>query len=143
MKRKFLFFIVCFCPVILLGQHTTKEKYKTSSGIFIARIVKIDTILVISPDNLLLESMPADDFKFIRVKFSVIRRLKSTKINTSKFVLIKLISNDHSCPYNFLLYKKYKLYLRSVKFSSESVLKQYRRWHFELDCYNRPELLAK
>lgn len=105
---------------------------------FLAKIVEIDTVQLVSDEYVANSAMPIKSFKALCIRMKLISKIKGNFRGISKAIIIELLQNEHNCLFNFDKGKVYKVHASTMKYSSDFIRKKYRKKFFQLDCHNMP-----
>lgn len=128
-------------PLSVSAQTVVAGQPRLYSHEFVAKICSIDTVTLVSQQYLNNSAMPADNFKASLVRIQIVTKVKGKFKSRPCNILIELKEGDHSCKYDFIVGRSYRVFAQVARYTSDDILKKYRQEYFQLDCYNRPVAL--
>lgn len=140
--RIFLLFLVAVNVSCLSAQNTPiVGKDARSAHSFIAEIIKVDTVITVSNSYLEGSQLPEQMFTKIRVAIKILRFEKSPVSGPPKYILMDINNNEHSCRYQFVAGRKYRINADRTKYTSSQIKNKYRNFFWQIDCNALPAIL--
>jgi len=131
----FAFFLL---PFNGKAQETTAKRPSFYTHEFLAKIIEIDTVQLVSNEYATNSLRPNESYKALWIRIKLVSKIKGNFRGISKAILIEVLKNEHNCMFNFKVDKVYKIYAYPTRYSSNAKKKKYRKKFFKLDCYNLP-----